>query len=540
MDEVRKPFGLGQVWAIWKRRWWLALLVFLLPFSGAVSLVMFLPNIYRSSAVVLVERQQVPEEFVKPTVTGGIDNRLNTISQEILSRARLEELINRFGLYSELRDRVPVTALVERMRRDIQLEFRGVETRVRGSSTIAFTIGYDGNDPRRVAQVANTLASSYVEENTRVRERQASGTAQFLESQLQQVRQRLDAQEERVSEFKKRYIGELPEQMAANLSTLQQFSAQLRLNSDTQVRAMERREGLTRQVAQADQLTSTLRALTPDPVRGLDDTETRIARLRQEVAELRTRFSERYPDVIQKKAELASLEGKPTGSQTGRPAPTDGKPAAKDEPTSSDPYVARLRTALREVEGEIKVLKEEERHLRAAVATYQARVENTPRREQQFQELSRDYESTKELYRTLLKRYDEAQLAENLEQRQKGEQFRILEPAVPSKAPAAPNRLKLMLMSLVLSVGLAAGAVVLAERLDTSFHTVDDLRGVIPVPVLAAIPRIVTKTDIARRRWRIGLAAVSAMLALALIVGSAYFAARGNEQLVRMVMSGRS
>ncbi|MGH7348008.1 MAG: GNVR domain-containing protein, partial [Candidatus Rokuibacteriota bacterium] len=188
---------------------------------------------------------------------------------------------------------------------------------------------------------------------------------------------------------------------------------------------------------------------------------------------------------------------------------------------------------------ELKALKEEENELRAAMATYQARVDNTPRRDFEFQELSRDYESTRDLYRTLLKRYEEAQLSENLEQRQKGEQFRILEAAVPGTAPAAPNRNRLILMSLALAIGVAAGLVILAEQLDNSFHTMDDLRAASNVPILVSIPRIVTHADTRRRLWRMRLATAASVCGLVLIVGASYFLALGNEQLLRIISPGR-
>jgi predicted RNase H-like nuclease (RuvC/YqgF family) len=196
------------------------------------------------------------------------------------------------------------------------------------------------------------------------------------------------------------------------------------------------------------------------------------------------------------------------------------------------PYVLRLKEALSEVQTELKILKTEEGRLREGIATYQGRVENVPRREQEFKELSRDYESTRELYGSLLKRYEEAQLAESMEQRQKGEQFRVLDPAVPNAQPAAPNRVRLLIMTLAAAIGVAAGAVVLLEQIDTSFHDVDDLRAFSNVPVLVSIPRIVTRTDLHRRWWRIRLVASGAFVSLVAIVGVAYVAANGNERLV--------
>ncbi|MCI0410107.1 MAG: hypothetical protein L0191_16380 [Acidobacteria bacterium] len=516
-DEARKGAGFELIWAVWNRRKWLAILLFAAPVSAVVSLVTFLPNIYRSTATVLVERQQVPETFVRATVTSGLETRLHTISQEILSRSRLEGLITRFGLYPDLREQTSPEAVIERMRRDIKLDLKAVAAEGRGGATIAFSLSYLGSDPQTVALVTNTLASFYIEENLKVRERQAAGTAEFLRVQLQEVKQRLDEQERRVSEFKKRYIGELPQQMQANLATLEGLNVQLRLNSDNQIRAMDRREALAKQLAEADSFGSG---------GGPDATAARIARLSQELTQLRTLFSDKYPDVIRLKAEIAALESQLAEKKL------DGKQEENTPGFPTSPYVLQIKQGRSEVEAEIKGLKREEQRLRDAIATYQRRVEGTPQREQEFQEMSRDYETTTQLYRSLLTRYEEAQIAESMEQRQKGEQFRILDPAIASQQPAAPDRIRLILMGFLLSLGLAAGAVMLAEQLDTSFHTVDDLRTFATVPVLVSIPKIVTGADVSRRRWRFRLAAAVAMLSLGLIIGVSYLVAQGSVPLV--------
>ncbi|MBI3084279.1 MAG: hypothetical protein HYY88_00845, partial [candidate division NC10 bacterium] len=173
-------------------------------------------------------------------------------------------------------------------------------------------------------------------------------------------------------------------------------------------------------------------------------------------------------------------------------------------------------------------------------ATYQQRVENAPKWEQEFQQVLRDHETLKELYASLLKRYEDAQLAESVEQRQKGGQFRILDPAIPPREPAAPNRLRLILTGLALSLGLAAGSVLLAERLDASFHTVGELRAFSPLPVLVSIPRIPTPADRRGQRRRFVLGLGAAVTSLLLIVGASYYVANGNDQLVWMLTRGRS
>ncbi len=543
----RSPLDIGL--AIWSRRKWLAIPTFLAPLAAGVSLIGAVPNIYRSEATVLVDRQQVPEAFVKSTVTSALETRLHTISQEVLSRSRLEDLINRFDLYGDLRKKASLEIVIERMRSDIKLELKSAELRGLREATVAFTISYQGRDPDRVALVANTLASFYIDENLKARERQATGTAEFLKVQLTETKKRLDEQEQRVSAFKRRHLGELPQQMETNLTTLDRLHAQLRQNADSQTRAAERRQALSSQLAETEALVASSQvyqssaaspalggaAVTPE----LRD-EARLAQKREELGRLRTQFSDKYPDVKDLAAEVAALERAIERNQTrskSKSEPNTNASAAStsSQPTPATPYVLRLKEALAEAQTDLKVLKGEEGRLRAEIASYQARVENVPRREQEFKELSRDYDSTRDLYNTLLKRYEEAQLAESMEQRQKGEQFRLLDAAVPNTRPAAPSRVKLLLMTLVAASGLAVGAVLLAEHLDTSFHDVDELRAFTDVPVLVSIPKVVTPTDLGRTWWRVRLGALVLVVGLVVIVGITYMAFKGNERLVSLL-----
>ncbi len=522
--EPQKGVAVQRLRAAWSRRKWLALAAFTLPMVAAVGLISSLPTTFRSTALVLVERQQVPEAFVRPTVTSDVETRLRTINQEILSRSRLDTLVTRFGLYADLRKIGPYEEVIQRMRSEISFDLRNSDARGRGS-TIAFAISYRGPDPQTVAQVTNTLASFYIEENLKVRERQATGTADFLKGQLEETRRRLNEFETRISEFRKRYLGELPQQMQANLVTFEYLNTQLRVNAENQARAVERRDSLTTLLAEAE--SSPPAFGVPSGIPSAVEPKS-VQRLRQELASARARFTDQHPTVGRLKIELATTEREAADS------PGDAKAAAG----LSSPYVLRLREPLSATESEIKALKAEEQRLRPAIAAYQARVENTPKREQEFQELSRDYESTKQLYDSLGKRHEEAQLAESMEQRQKGERFRILDSAVASRTPATPNRLRLIVMSFVLSLCLGAGALVLAEMLDTSFHSVNELREFSSVPVLVSIPRIVTEADRQRQRQRFRLVAAGMMVGVVLIAGASYFIGHGNEQLAQMLPSG--
>jgi polysaccharide chain length determinant protein (PEP-CTERM system associated) len=517
-----RPGVLELAWAVWRRRKWLAILVFAVPFTAGASLVAFAPNVYESTATVLVDRQQVPEAFVRPTVTSELEIRLRSISQEVLSRSRLEAIISRFGLYPRLRTLQPTETIIELMRRDVRLDLKASDPRRRGS-TFAFAISYRGPDADTVAQVTNALAFSYVEENLKAREQQATGTTQFLKAQLQETRKRLDEQERRVSQFNQRNLGELPQQMGTNLGMIDRLDAQLRLNIDNQTRLSERRVALARRGDQSpviieDRLAGGgTRRLPPET-----PAET-LARLQQELRQLRVRYTDQHPDVVRMRAAIADLE---------KEVVTGPAPAFRGAQQARSVARAPLRQPEDELEAELRALKAEERRLRDSIAAYVGRVQNTPRLEQELKEISRDYESTKEQYASLSKRYEEAELAESMEQRQKGEQFRILDPALPSAVPAAPHRPRLILVAAALSLGLAVGAVILAESLDTSFHSRDTLRGFTGARVIS-LPRMVLGADARRQQRRLYLGATGTTLLFLLIVGLSYYFMHGSDHLVR-------
>src|SRR5262245_13177328 len=388
--ETRNTSPLDLVAAVWGRRKWLAILVFVGPLAAGVSLVSVLPNIYRSTATVIVDNQEVPESFVRSTVTSAVEIRLQAISQEVLSRARLEKLIQSLDLYSESGKRASLDEAVANMRRDIKLEVKSAQLKGLREATVAFTISYQGSNPATIARVTNTLAEFYAEENVKARERQASGTAEFLRIQLGETKTRLDALETQVSAFKRRHLGELPQQMDANLATLDRLTLQLRANADSQTRATERRQAFSSQLAEAELLLSSpvnsVTGLPTVPGAALmapefRDAATRLAQRKEELARLRTQFSDQYPDVVQLRGEVAALERELVAAQArakSAPNSTTGEtPAAPPLPAAPvSPYVLRLKEALSEVQTELKILKTEEGRIREEIATYQKRVEN--------------------------------------------------------------------------------------------------------------------------------------------------------------------
>jgi succinoglycan biosynthesis transport protein ExoP len=522
-DRTDSSFGVESLLELWQRRKWVAIVAFIVAASAPIALAVWLPDLYQATATILVETQQVSEELVRPSVTSELGSRIQRVRQEVMSRSRLADLITRLNLYEDRRKKgVPFDDLIEDMRRDVHLELTGVDAQTGGRGpTIAFAISYSGCDPETVALVTNTIADSYVEEHGKLRAGQAARTAAFLKAQLADIKRDLDRQEARTSEFKLRHLGELPQQVEANLGSLDRLSTQLRLNAESQIRALDRRDRLESELANAESTVHT----TP---RALSPRETQLEKLRTELTLLRQTFSDAHPDVISAKAEIAALEAR---------APEPAEPP--DSTASPQQTKTRAAQALREVQSELQALREEESKLRGAILAYEQRVENVPKRQEEFETLSRDYAATKERHDTLLKRYEEAQLAASLEQGQQSEQLRILDPAIPPRYPAAPARLRLIAAGLIFSIVLAIGALFAAEQLDTSFHSLEDLQKTVRGPMVFSIPLIQTSCG-TRRYWhRAALTAAAVMVALGVLIAGVRHVATGNERVVRLVARGQ-
>lgn len=542
-DESAKGPGLSGLLEIVRRRRVLAVLPFLFVVTAALSMAVFLPSLWTARALVLVNRQAIPERYVAPTVQADIDARLLTLSQEILTPRRLTQIAQQHGLYRTARS---ADEVVDHMRKDIRIELVDErDRRGRESKSFLFTVAYTAANPLVAAEVANTLASLYTEENGRMREEQAAGTSEFLEAQLRDVRDRLQSQERAITAYKEKNLGELPEQKDVNLRTLERLQAQLQLAHENNRRATERRQMLTNSLGEID----TTVAMTGTPaaaglsVTPADTAAARLNLLRQELAMMQTKFNDRYPDVMQLKEQIRVLEQKVEAEKQAAaalPRATGGttprRPAGDLRLPPENAYVASLMTQLDQATVEAKTTAEEINTINAQIAVYTRRLENTPKREQELAVLTRDYDTTRDLFKSLLAKRGEAGMASELEQRQQGESFRVIEPARLPERPAGPNRFRLLLVGLALALGASGAAVVLAEQVDTSFRRVDEVRSTLPMPVLSAIPRITTEHDRSRtvrqRRW----ATAAVGFGLLIVAGTSFVVAHDNQGLVTLLM----
>jgi polysaccharide chain length determinant protein (PEP-CTERM system associated) len=509
--------GLGRIAQVWRRRKGNGFFAAGLVVAGAVSLAVSLPNLYRASATVLVQGPQVSEEYVRSSVTGGLETRIQTIDQQVNSRARLKQVIEQLDLYPTLRKFMPMESVVDRMRSDVDIELKNVPQPQGGNTTVSFTVNYVGTDAELTARTANTLAELYVRENTTNRKLGAAQTAAFLKDEVAQTKRDMEARQGRLRAFQASNANTLPQQVEANISALERLNNELRQNVDLQMRKLDQREML-------------MRPPIFESIPGLPTVDTpaaRLLRLKTELTSLTSTYGERWPAVIAKKAEIETLEQEIASGAAATPPPE--KPAPK--PTPGAPPGART---VQQIDAEIKTLRDREAELKRQIMQFETRVENAPRLAGDLELYSRDYSSANDRYQTVLKRYADAQLAATVEEERSGEQFRVIDPAVTPTKALAPKRLWLLGGGLMAALALGIVVIIAAERFDSSIHTAEELQSITQLPLLATVSRISTKLDRRRRRRRRTAALVVAAVAMAVIAAGTHHYASGNDSLVRL------
>jgi polysaccharide chain length determinant protein (PEP-CTERM system associated) len=440
-----------------------------------------LPDIYTSETVILVEPQKVPSDYVRPTSTGTIESRLATISQQIMSRTRLEKIIQENSLYLDVRMKRPIETVVEMMRQDIELTV---------TKSDAFTLSYQSKDPAVAQKITNQLASLYIEENLKVREEQTEGVSQFLELQLKETKAKLLGLEARLSGFKMNHMGSLPEQQQANLAVLGRLQQQLQASIDSTNRLEEQKSYQQRLHAELKSFKSLVPPGNVEAAVALGTVQKPPSPLSQKKAELNTllqRYTTEHPDVRKLKAEVAVLEQQQEEVLEVNEEILPEKSTVDTHPPQTSPEAIHLKRQIDALNQQIRQGVKEQERIRTEMAVYQARLDNIPRIEQMQKEITRDYDITREHYQRLLAKKNDAEMAGNLEKRQKGEQFRIIDPASFPQKPIKPDRLKLNAFGVLAGLCLGFGLALLLELNDESIRSTQQLTRLTEYPVLAAI-----------------------------------------------------
>ncbi len=498
-----------------QRRWLLvalvaaSLLAVLGPFAAG------LPYIFQSKATLLVD--QLPG-VAQPGATGELDGRLQAIRQEALSRQRVTEMVDQFDLYPAMR--TSMDDVMARFQRDANVNITSTSSIQGNQRAVAFTVSYIGSNAKTVADVANRLALFYVEKNDALRSKQVTQTAEFMRAQLSQVSARLDAQQQRMLAFTSTNASALTQRMGTTLAQYSTLTAQSNQFMGENARLTDRRDSLNTQIAD---LTS------PRPTVGVPDQSdpaVRLATARQELATLKLTWADTAPQVIAKQNQITLLEGQVKARANG---------SDDDGAGSAGSRLQILQSQLAQVNADLAALHKNQEAVRAALAKYDQLFAEAPVRDAEFDKLSRDLSATRTEFEGLQRRLQEAVLNERAETTKTGEEFHILDPAMPSKSAAAPNKRALLVAALLISFGVAIGLAVGLEFLDSSFRSVEELRKFTHVPVLATIPRITTR----RERWMSGLKKfgilAAALVALSFVAVSVFQVARGMEGVTRML-----
>ncbi len=533
-EEVRDPkaYSLDDYWAIVRRRrWWI-----LLPLSVCWLVVWgvswLLPATYQSDALILVEQQKVPEQYVVPNVSVSLQERLQSMTQQILSRTRLQATIDLFHLYARdggLASKSQSTDPVDQMRRDIQIEL--VSAPGRPGELTAFKIRYSAGSPELAQQVNTQLTTLFIDENLKSQQQLSENTTAFLDGRVADARARLAEQEAKVRAFKATHLGTLPTQLPSNVQILSGLQTQLQTTQHA-VESGEQQKLYLQSLLQQyqsvqDSLVSGDSTVTPP-----EALENELKGLRVQLADAQSKYTDSYPDVVALKDKIAKteqlkkqIEDEIAAKQqqladTAADAP-ESRPASMRNGTLTP--MMQIQSQLKVNQMEIESLHQQERKIQSELSEYQARLNGTPQTEQELADISRGYEESQVNYNSLLQKQNQSQLATSLEQRQQGQQFRIIDPPSMPYKPSAPNRVLVSLGGLVL--GLAVGAILTAilELTDARVRREKDLQGLVPARVLVGIPRLSTPEEddrLVRRLW-LDRAAVAAVLVF-IALGNAY------------------
>ena len=495
---------------LWRRKW-VVIVPFVIITLGTVIGTQFLPNRYRSDAQILIVPQQVPEDFVQPTVTTSLDSRLQAISQQIQSRTRLERIIQELNLYPEERKTMIMEDVVELMRQDISVQI--ARARGRRDDPGNFSVAFTSESARTAMQVTERLAAQFITENLQDRTVQADQTSQFLETQLEEARRRLADHERKLAQFKQAHAGELPSQVQSNLAVMQSTQVQLRNLIETINGDRDRALVLDRTMADL----VAIGAATPPPsstAKGTQPpTQTAAEQLQAARGALRTlelRLKPEHPDIVRAQRVVRELEQKAQVEELNNPVGVNA--AARPALSANDQKrLSEMQAERESLDRRIAANVAEEARLQTVLSAYRTKVEAAPTRESEEIELTRDYTTLQEQYQELLTRSQQSKIAADLERRQIGEQFRLIDAARLPERPISPDRPRLNMLGALGGLALGLGLVALLEYRDKSFRSDDDIALSLSLPVLAVIPVMNTRRERDRARHR-KLVALSASL----------------------------
>jgi polysaccharide chain length determinant protein (PEP-CTERM system associated) len=531
LEESSEGFDVQHYLGIVRRRHFQFLIPLFLGWAVVWGASWLLQPRYQSSTMILVEQPSMPKDYVTPNVNDNLQERVQTITQQILSRTRLIHIIEKFNLYGNGHGQRSADDNVELMRKDIGLELvRGANSQIS-----SFNVSYSSHDPRTAQQVTSELTNLFINENLEVRQQQSEDTTKFLESQLETARNILADQEDKIRQFKGQHVGEMPGQLATNLQILSGLQAQLQNDDEALNTARQQHVYLQTLTDQYKSLQGSSKSSDGTTVMGgLPALNQELQKLKARLADLSSHYTDRHPDVrklneqIAKNAKmrdqlLADMKTKTAESPTD---PTDSQSQSLDPVQSS--MLAQVQSQLRSNQIEVTNREHSIASLKAKIDQYQGRLNQEPIREQQLADLTRGYDQSKANYDDLLKKKNESKMATSMELLQQGERFRVVDPPSFPQKPVFPNRLKFCGIGLAVGLALGGLAVVASEKLDQRVYDEAELKSLLPVAMIAEIPDVISPFEEKRMQRRQWLGWATAALVLCIVLaGSAFSYWRG-------------
>ncbi len=480
-----RELSIDDYLAIARRRKWIILIPALLVPIITFGISLALDDEYTSRTLVLVEGQKVPDTIVQSVVSEDIAQRLATMQEQILSRTRLQPIIEKFALYEGAVGSTHMEDKVERLRTQITIAPVRTMTRTRDGSLPGFYISFTAGSPPLAQRVCAEITSMFIEENLRAREQRSQGTTDFLAIQLAEAKRKLDETDAKLAEFKSRYFGSLPGQEQTNISIMTGLGSQL--ESVTQAISRAQQDKAYAESMLSQQL-ATLEA-TPVQAPGAPRQDlllTQLMALQNNLMVAQSRYTDDHPDVIKLKSDIAEVQRK-IDAANSRTEPAQSAPEAPPSRRET-PQTQQLRAQIRQLEQVIQGRSRDQARLQGQIGMYQSRLSLSPAVEQQFKELTRDYQTALTFYNDLLAKETQSKMATNLERRQQGEQFRVMDPANLPQSPSFPNRPLFAAGGLGLGLALGLGISLLLEMRDKTIRTEGDVKFFLQVPTLALIP----------------------------------------------------
>jgi len=471
--------------SILKRRIWLLVIPGIVFAVGAYTASLFLPARWTSETVVLVEEPAVPDIIVRPIISGDLNQRLATMQEQILSRTRLQQLIEKFGLYKEDAGKHSTEELVGRLRGSIQVSPVRPMAETRYNGLPGFTVSVSASQALLAQQICTEITSIFMQQNILFRQRKADETGDFISKQLQEAKAKLDEQDAKLAEFQRHYMGELPEDMQPNFNLLTGLTSQLEGVNQALNRAQQDKifvESTLSQLISANKLTPG--GENPDLL------VQQLSSLQNQLSAMQGRYTDEHPDVIKLKNDIAQVEKK---IQDRQATLANGAGTSKPDRTglaADTPQIQQLRAQLHQIDVTIRERTTEQTRIQQDINRLQAKVQLSPAVAQQYKALTRDYQTALNFYNDFLKKQTDAGVSAELERRQEGEQFRVLDPPSLPQSPTFPKRPIFGVGGLMAGLGLGFGIALLLEAKDTSLRTERDVEVLLKLPLLALIPAV--------------------------------------------------